>query len=389
MNLACETVPSIDEDGALGRLDSLGVLDSLPGNLGESVTGNHLSTLHGTETILLAVTAIPYPVPEEVADEHGRQNQAVPAVLGRIVVREIDGAMAVRQGNTSQIPEDEHKAPFFIIHVPRSDNELLTLGASVGVEVVSHDEEHDFSRDVAVALPLTGGGAQAENKQEVPWHANLTEHLEVQDAEHTRVELSAHEEVIDGVASHAVLLSAIEGRKVRDKADQEAAQDGDGQKRAKLINGIIQRPDAGEMQNSQDSKCCVESDKGVAVILELLASLVRKRLTPAPDTRQRAVANALKDEIRPIPEPSLCVGKSASVHVVDELSSKGTPTLAGSTRRELAIVVGGTDPHIPHEYREKNHQGQSTKGTAKLELARVIDLGVLTLAPSINNPSIC
>lgn len=68
VNFAGKTVPAVDEDGALGRLNGLGILDSLPGNLGESLAGNHLSALHRAETVLLAVAAVPDPVPEEVGN---------------------------------------------------------------------------------------------------------------------------------------------------------------------------------------------------------------------------------------------------------------------------------------------------------------------------------
>lgn len=330
VDLACKTVPAIDEDRALRSLNGLGVVDSLPWNLGEGLAGNHLSALHGTETVLLAVAAVPDPVPEEVGNVHGGKEPTVPAVLRWIVVSEVDGAVAVGERNASEVPEDEHETPLLVVHVPGSDDELLALGAGIGVEVVSHDEEHDFTGDVAVALPLTSRRTQAENEQKVPRHADLAEHLEVQDAEHAGVQLGAHEEVVDGVAGHAVLLSAVEGREVRDKTDQETAQDGNRQERTEFVNGIVQWPDAGEVQNSQDSKCRIQGDECVAKVLELLASFMRKRLTPAPDTREQAVASTLKDEIGPIPEPGLGVRKSASVHVVDELGSKGTPTLTRS-----------------------------------------------------------
>lgn len=304
------------------------------------------------------------------------------------MISEVDGAVAVGQRNAGKVPEDEHEAPFLVVHVPGGDDELLALGTGIGVEVMSHDEEHDFARDVAVALPLTCGSTQAEDEEEVPRHANFAKHFEVQDAKHARVQLGTHEEVIDGVASHAVLLSAVEGGEVCSKADQKAAQDGNGQEGTELVNGVVKRPDAGEVQDRQDSKRKVERGKCVAVVLELLAPFVWKRLAPAPYTREQAVAGTLEDEIRPIPEPSLDMGKRACIHVVDELCPKRGPALAWCSGGKFAIIVGSPNPHVPHQNREKDHHGQSANRTTELELARVVNLGVLAFAPSVNNAGI-
>lgn len=118
MNLASKTIPTIDEDGALRGLNSLGVLERLPWDLGESLAGNEVSLLHGSETVLLAVAAIPHPVPEEVGAVHGNQGEAVPTVSGGIVVSQVKGAVAVRERDTSKVPEDEHETPLLIVHVP-------------------------------------------------------------------------------------------------------------------------------------------------------------------------------------------------------------------------------------------------------------------------------
>lgn len=95
MNLASKAIPAIDKDGSLRSLDSLGVLEGLPWHLGESLAGDEVSLLHGAEAVLLAVAAVPYPVPEEVSAVHGNQSEAVPAVGGGIVVSQVKGAVAV------------------------------------------------------------------------------------------------------------------------------------------------------------------------------------------------------------------------------------------------------------------------------------------------------
>lgn len=118
VDLAGESVPTVDEDGALGGGDGLGVVDGLPGDLGEGLAPDNLALLHGTEAVLLTVAAIPDPVPEEVSREHGGEDAAVPTVDVRVVVGKVDGAVAVRKGNASKVPEDEHETPLLIVHVP-------------------------------------------------------------------------------------------------------------------------------------------------------------------------------------------------------------------------------------------------------------------------------
>lgn len=203
-------------------------MDGLPGDLGEGPAPDDLAALHGAEAVLLAVAAVPDPVPEEIGGVEEDQGEAVPAVLGGVVVGEEDGAVAVRERHAGQVPEDEHEAPLLVVHVPGCDDELLALCAGVGVEVMRHDDEGDLAGDVAVLLVLPGRGAEAEDEENVPGHADLEEHLEVEDAEHARVQLGAHEEVVDGVPGHTVVLSSPEGGKVGNETNEETAHDSHG-----------------------------------------------------------------------------------------------------------------------------------------------------------------
>jgi hypothetical protein len=250
---------------------------------------------------------------------------------------------------------------------------------------VSHDKEPNLTRDVAVLLVLTSGGAETQDEKDVPRHANLEEHLEVKNAKHTGIQLSTHEEVIDRVTCHAVLLAAPEGREVGGKTDEEATKDGDRQKRAKLVNGCVHRPETRVVQTGKAGKSGVETPVSVAVVGQLLTAFMRKRLAVSPDTREQTVESTLDDEIRPVPGPDLEAGVCACVDKVGEMSAKLTPRLALSTVRELAIVVSGTNPHVPHENGEKEHHGTGAKGATKLELSRVVDLGVLAGSPTIDN----
>lgn len=84
----------------------------------ESIAGNLCITLLLTEAVLLAIGSVPDPVDEQVGDKKSCEGIAVPAVSVRMVVGEVNCAVAVAEGNTSKIPEDKHKAPFFVVHIP-------------------------------------------------------------------------------------------------------------------------------------------------------------------------------------------------------------------------------------------------------------------------------
>ena len=112
-------IPSIHQDAIPSlRLDCLGVLDSLPRQLREGLALHESPALHLTETIFLRITRVPDPVDEEVGGVEESQGEGVPMVFRGSVVGQIDGAVAVREGDAGQIPEDQHEAPFLVIHVP-------------------------------------------------------------------------------------------------------------------------------------------------------------------------------------------------------------------------------------------------------------------------------
>lgn len=80
----------------------------------------------------MAVSCVPDPIDKEVAsNEEGQEWSAKSRVCpvgdcGEMVSK-IEGAMAIAQRNTREIPEYQHKAPFLIIDIPRSvisDNPL-------------------------------------------------------------------------------------------------------------------------------------------------------------------------------------------------------------------------------------------------------------------------
>lgn len=146
VDLARLAVPAVDEEAVARRSGDLArVLDGLPGHLREGVALGEGAPLHGPETVLLTVAAVPDPVHEQVRDIEAGEEGAVPAVLLGRVVGQVDDAVAVRQRHAGHVPEDEHEAPLLVVHVPGGDDELLALGAGVGVEPVRHDQEHNLA----------------------------------------------------------------------------------------------------------------------------------------------------------------------------------------------------------------------------------------------------
>lgn len=217
VDLASILVPTITEEGVTSvGLDLLGVLDGLPGELREGLAVELVTTLLSAEHVLLRVTSVPHPVGEEVAGEEPDKNGPGVRVNLGIVVGKEDGAVAVRQRHTSQVPEDEHETPLLVVHVPSGGNHLLTLAAGVGIQEVSHEQEGHLSGDVAVLFVLTSAASESDKEQDEPRQTDLEEHLEIEPAKHTGVQLSTHEEIVDVVASHSVLSATHESRDVGD-----------------------------------------------------------------------------------------------------------------------------------------------------------------------------
>lgn len=125
--------PSINQNrvAIFGR-DGSRIFDRLPGQLGEGLSLGHTALPVLTEAVLLAVGGVPHPVNEQIGDVQSYKQISVQSVGIRMMVGKIDGAMAVTQGNASKVPEDKHKAPFFVIHIPKwwhvSDFYLLLEG---------------------------------------------------------------------------------------------------------------------------------------------------------------------------------------------------------------------------------------------------------------------
>ena len=223
----------------------------------------------------MAVTSVPHPIGEEIRDVKEGQERLRPGILGWIVVRKVNRTVAVAERHTSKVPEDQHEAPFLVVHVPGGDDHLLALRASIRIEKMCHEQKADFASHVTVLLPLPSRCAEADEEENVPWQSDLEEHLEVQPAEHTRVKLRAHEEIIDGIARHSVLSATIQSAEVCDDTNDEAADYRNAHERSKLVDKSVQLEQATEMQSDGDDDRKIEAIDTIAVIAQLFAACVR------------------------------------------------------------------------------------------------------------------
>ena len=119
VNLACISVPPIHQD-RISRtcLDGTGIRDCLPRELGECLASDESTTFLGAETVLLRVGGIPDPVHKEIGREKGDENVGWPGVRAWGMVGEVQCAVAIGEGHAGKVPEDEHEAPFLVVHVP-------------------------------------------------------------------------------------------------------------------------------------------------------------------------------------------------------------------------------------------------------------------------------
>lgn len=119
MHFTRQAVPAGNQDcAAAGGLDNVWVVQCLPGQLRECLAEDGCATLHLAVAVLLTVCGVPHPVDKQICNVQKGQEVAIPAVCVRVVVGKVDGAVAVTQRHTSQIPEDQHKAPFLVVHIP-------------------------------------------------------------------------------------------------------------------------------------------------------------------------------------------------------------------------------------------------------------------------------
>ena len=368
-----------------------------------------VATLLGAEEFGLRIASVPDPVHEDVGGEEEEHGHTAVGIFRGVVVGQEDGAVAVRKRHAGHVPENEHEAPLLVKHVPKSvesaslildqrgeslehqvlpahRNQFLALGARVGIQKVGHEQEAHLGSDIAVRLPLSRSTTKSDEKQNVPGQANLEEHLHVDPAEHSRVELGAHEKVVDGVACHPVLRASCNGADVGDERNDETGKYGDAHDGTKLVNQSVELEEPRDVKSNGGGDCNVETPHARAVVGKLLVLEVRQRLALDVDSREKVIEDALRDAKDPVDGPRPAMRKGASVGELNEVLCKVEIRLVRRRARgEFAVVIVCANPHVPHEGREANHHHNHTGRTAKVKVRVCVNLGVAALEPAVDD----
>lgn len=112
------------------------------------------------------------------------------------------------------------------------------------------------------------------------------------------------------------------------------------------------------------------------MVLQLLPAQVSQRLAVRGVAGQQRIAGALEDVVHPVDQPGARVRIRTGAHQMDQMPTKVGPRLAVSRPGQLSIVVCRPNPHVVHQQGEADHQAECAQRPAKLDVTRVVDLGV-------------
>lgn len=135
------------------------------------------------------------------------------------------------------------------------------------------EKEPNLARDIAVVFILASSHGSSDQEKNEPWNSDLIEHLEVQDPD-PRVQLDAHEEVVQRIASRTMSPAPHDGLDIDNEAVQIAGDNSHRHDGAEFINERVQREDASQVQSSSDGEGRIPAGVGRAVVWKLLSALV-------------------------------------------------------------------------------------------------------------------
>lgn len=111
--------------------DSLGVMDLPILKVRESFALlDDIALLLLPELVLLAVGRVPDIVDTEISNDQRHNEPNWPVVLVRVVGSDKENRVAVREGYTGHVPEDEHEAELLVVHVPSNRVSPVTQTSS-------------------------------------------------------------------------------------------------------------------------------------------------------------------------------------------------------------------------------------------------------------------
>ncbi|KAG7861427.1 hypothetical protein KL919_002161 [Ogataea angusta] len=360
-------VPSVGEQNrAVGTLDIFWVFEHLVWQIRERLSDLGVSGHDFAERVFLAVASVEKVICRQQQDKAEGVVRRRPLVFLRVVVVQVQCSVAVRVWHAGDVPEDEHEAEFLVRHVPGRHDELLALGARVGVQIVGQQHEESLRRHGAVLLVLFETHAIAEEKQRVPRQSDLEEHFQVDDAD-SRVERSTHEDIVQVVAGHSQIVLGDEERpQIEADGEAEAGNDGAGHDLAEIVQDVVDFEDVQIVQQRGQREVDVERGVRVAEVGQLLAVSMRQRLAFCPDSRQSDVEHGLDENVCGKDKDGRWGRRGVRFHVVCHFAEELGPRLAVDRPGGAAVVETGRDPHIVHQRREAQHHGNNARRPAKL-----------------------
>lgn len=93
-----------------------------------------------------------------------------------------DRGVAVRERNSSKVPENEHVAPLLIEDVPCGRNALLAFHAGVDIEKMGQHHKVKRNADVAMLFLELERARNSEEEKNDPRDSNFRPHLQVDSA---------------------------------------------------------------------------------------------------------------------------------------------------------------------------------------------------------------
>jgi hypothetical protein len=100
----------------------------------------------------------------------------------------------------------------------------------------------------------------------------------------------------------------------------------------------------------------------------VVAPFVVEAAAVAHHTGHVAVHDSLKNKEDPVNSPCSRSRVGSLIDQIAKMLAECCPGLAFGRQRQVTIVVSRTDPHVPHQQRESDHQSKSTKRAAEFEL---------------------
>lgn len=271
VDLSGVSVPTVSQERrAVLALDVFWVLQDLVWQKWERLSDGLVTCHDFSERVLLAICRVEEVVGGKEQCVAERQVCCRPVVLSWLVVVEIEGALAVAERHARDVPEDQHEAELLVGHVPRWDNQLLPLGARVGVEVVGEGQEGSLWGDASVDLVLLEHDGKPQQEQNIPRQADLEEHLQVDDAD-SGVQWSTHEQVVDVVARHAVVVLGNKQRvHVKTNGEGEPIENGARHDLREVVEDVVELEDARPVHGEHEGQRRVERRIRVTEVWQLL-----------------------------------------------------------------------------------------------------------------------